>query len=341
MRRTVFGLAVGAVLVTACGGTAANLALSSANPSVTLAGYKYPGATPLTGEVNDGNLAFSWNVFMGTTWQNTMGYSLGVTGLVQDVVIRQETQGGVRKRLRDVTLYTAGGVYSFTGLPDQDVITLTLPSAIPTSWVMAMPVAKQPTGTDPNLGIVEIEVNGALPSGLTYAGAARSNWAAGITPTLTGGWNSGTASLLTDGNTYASAYHKNPGGYAQFDLGQVREIGGLGIAQNMVTGTREVWQTVQLDFANVADFSALVGTRTVSLFNRLQYQELDFAPVTARYVRLTDSGRLFPSGTEWDANTQLFELQLLSALLPEPASLVLVAAGAATLLARRRPATRG
>jgi hypothetical protein len=301
----------------------ANLALSSANPYVTLTGYKYPG-TPLTGEVNDGNLA-AVGVYMGTTWQNSMGYNLGVTGLLESVVIRQDTQGGVRKRLLDVAVYTGGGVYTFTGLPDQNVITLTLPNAIATSWVTVMPLAKQPTGTDHNLGIIEIEAHGELPSGLSYAGAARTNLAAGIVPTLTGGWNSGTASLLTDGNIYSSAYHKNPGGYAQFDLGAAQTVGGFGIAQNMMTGTREVWKNVQLDFSDAADFSALVGTRTGTLYNRLAYQAFDFDPITARYVRIIDSGRLFPSGTEWDANTQIFELQLLSPLLPEPAALALLA----------------
>jgi len=319
----------------------ANIALPSVNPAVGLAGAKYPsslgyGLTAVTGEINDGNLGFSWNVFMGTTFLHTMGYDLGAVGTVNEVRIYQETQGGTRKRLKDVDVFTSAGKFSFTDLPDADVVSLALPG-VSTSYVMVMPVAKQDTGTDHNLGIREIEVYSTTPA------APRINWAAGVVPTSTGGYNSGSMAALTDGNLYATAIYKNPGGSAVFDLGQERDVGGVGIAHSISTNSRKVWQDVLVEFSNDGTFTDIAETCSFTLFSQLHFQQWDFLPVTARYVRLTDSGRQLVGGAEWDNNTQLFEIQLLSPnpalsapVIPEPASAALMALGACALARRRR-----
>ena len=77
------------------------------------------------------------------------------------------------------------------------------------------------------------------------------------------------------------------------------------------------------DFATVADL------RTLALAN-IPYQQLDFAPATGRYVRLTFQST-YPNP---DANLGFTELQLLQ--VPEPSRLAAVVGVGLSLLARRR-----
>ena len=260
-----------------------------------------------------------------------LGYDLGGWATVDTVRIYQHAlagDGGTRRRLDGVIVYTSQGPITITGLPDQDVIDLDL-GGVNTSYVFVRPISQHAGAPDPRLGIREIEV---LTTGLGIA--PRLNAALGAGVTLTGaGWNAnaGSPGLITDGVTtwgpdlgnYSTGVFNNNIAAAnaiELDLGQAYLMDTLGIVQQTYGGggARRMIEDILLEFSNDSGFAVLEGSRPVTLLDGAAYQQVAFDAIRSQFVRLSP---LTQYGTGNDANIGIIEVQLFA--VPEPATMVL------------------
>ncbi len=299
--------------------------------------------------IGDGNVAdtaansmFITNI---ATVPQGFGYDLGGIGTVDTVRIYQHSlsggAGGPRQRLETVNVHTSQGTFTFAGLADQDVIELNL-GGISTAFVLIDPVSQHVGGTDPQLGIREVELLSSSSKIIQ-----RENLAAGKTVTMQGtGWTPGTAAQLTDGittwgpnlNDATTAIFNNTlspsNGAFIIDLGEVSLIDGIGLMQQTgsPSGPRNMVETLILEFSN-DNFATVLSSVTLTLEDGVIYQQLSFDDVLAQFVRFNPVSQY---GNGSDLRIGFVEAQVFAALIPEPATASLGLIGLVGLLMRRR-----
>ena len=326
-----------------------NVALPANNPNVRAAGTTtFGNVAAMMNNLNDGANPDTQD---GAIYQvptnpapppppgsRGFGYDLGGLATVESLDLSQYTATpiGVRSRLANVNVHTYAGVLPLS-LPDQDDVTITFPSPVATSYVMIEPVTQHP-GNDPQIGIDELAVNSAagtvtprtnlaLGRPVTLQGPGFNNVNGNLTDNVLAGGQDVSTGIFNDSPT-------NPDTSIDVDLGSPQTVGGFGLGEHDFGGAggRTLAENVTLEFSDDAGFGTVLATRSLTLAN-IPYQQVEFAPVTAQFVRLSVLS-VYPNP---DTNLGFTEVQYFTPI-PEPAALGLLAFGALPLLARRRRA---
>lgn len=294
---------------------------------------------------DDGNVAATIT-YLRFTQRNGIGYDFGGLATVTSLYVAQNTTG--RKYADSWTMYYSGGsqVVSVSGAATTVTVT-----PVQTDYVYLVPKTVAGTGFD-DPAMTEFYVNGSAPSpsrtnvlsGLSASSITGSNWFSAYNGSTFGSGNRLTDSQMAGdggGTLQSNSIWINSGitptssnNYVQFDMGTAQTVSTLGLCQQLGGQgfDRKIVNAYELLFANVSDFSSVVATYDFTLNERLGYVQNDFPATTARYVRFIATGR-DSYGT--DNYTGINEVQLFT-LLPEPASLLLLALGGLTLLKRQR-----
>jgi hypothetical protein len=269
-----------------------------------------------------------------------------------------------RPTLETVNVFTSAGEQTITNLTDvyspytDGPQTITLSSAVNTTYVYVQPTAYYTHG-DPNIGISEVGVNSTtnlvIPRpnlALNAAVSASASW----TTTANG---ANPAGVVTSGNLMqhsdtadSTAYTLQmagiqAGNYIQLNLGVPTLTGTIGVDQGTEYDSdgdprREMLAGFTLQFSNDPNFGTLVSSQDLSVADNLAYEQLDYSPVLAQYVRLiadSQDAEAPTTGNYASDPTNVIAIQQIQlfAPTPEPASIALLAFGGIGLLARRRP----
>jgi hypothetical protein len=325
----------------------ANIAAASGVSIISNSAFSLNGSAN-----NDGNIS-NTSMYLPdiqSYQQAGFGYEFGGTTTIDSVTVNYD---GVsyRPTLETVNVFTSAGEQTITNLtdvysPDTDgPQTIALSSAVNTSYVYVQPTAYYAHG-DPNIGISEVGVNST-----TNVIVPQLNLARGKTVT-TSGWT-GTASGVTDGHlqqptTGSPTLALNgivSGNYVQIDLGVPTLTGTIGLFQGAEYNTnadpiREMLSGFTLQFSDDPSFTSLVSSQDLTIARNDAYEQLDYSPVLAQYVRLvadsqdTEGDNAY-AGTPPTNQIALEQIQLF-APTPEPASCALVGIAAVGLVLRRR-----
>lgn len=304
-----------------------------------------------------------------------LGYDFGGFRNVGEISFTQHELNS-RNAVTSLDVYTSQGKMSFDNLVTQPDGSITVDlGGINTAYVFVAPTGITTNLGDNRIGISSFDVattggftpmtNYALGKPVTLSHYDTSNdyyfhrSAPGAASGLTDGKMSYTGDADGNGN---SVYFNAAGVYIEIDLGESALLNTIGFLQsqngygdansiqaNNPTNARRTVERLQLEFWN--DDPAYPGDlndlMTVILSTDPQtgeflmydtmYQQVTFDDIEAQYMRLTPLGYSH-NGDYWAlGEVQLGYSPMNNAAIPEPATWLLMLAGAAGLLLFRRP----
>jgi len=216
----------------------------------------------------------------------TYGYVFGGVVAAPTIKIHQDTLNGTRARIETVNVYTSNGKQTYSGLPDQDEITLHLEGV--TSFILVEHVASFDNHPDKNIALTELVVSSGPITPMT-------NHSLNVTITVdsaswnyggpTGIQNSNFLSQFLNQNEIDSSGNVNLGQDVKFDFGSAVTINSLGVG--VVPHPSSMLKDFRVDFATDANFANIVHTENLTAVELHQYHSYDLsASVTAQYARI-------------------------------------------------------